>query len=367
MKHLRWALLASVSLLASVASAQPTASDKETARSLLLDGRAKMDAKDFAAALKAFQGAHAIMNVPTTGLALAKAQAALGQLVEARETALSVTRLPVEKNESPAFADARGEAQTLAAALAPRIPGLTLVVIGPDLKDVDAKIDGAAITAATLGLPRKANPGKHVITVSAPGYVATMREITLGERDTRELQIQLARDTAAVAPTATVAPGVSAAPSVTATATATAVSSGPSIVVPPPTASSSVGPAPSGTPAWAWIAGGAGLVALGVGAGFFADYLAVRDTVANDCPGNVCDPAKQDAGSAQALRAQWNRDIGLTIGLGAAALAGIGVAIVGIAKGPAKASGAAFTGVSPPGPRAVVRVRATGLTVEGAF
>ncbi len=108
-------------------------------------------------------------------------------------------------------------------------------------------------------------------------------------------------------------------------------------------------------------------MALGVGAAFFADYLGVRDTVARDCPGNVCDPAKQDAASAQALRAQWNRDLGLTIGLGAGALAGIGVAIVGIAGRSSKASGAAFTGVEPAGARAVVRLRATGIVVEGAF
>ena len=43
------------------------------------------------------------------------------------------------------------------------------------------------------------------------------------------------------------------------------------------------------------------------------------------------------------------------------------VAIVGIARSPAKPSGAALTLAPTAGPRAVVRVRATGLTVEGAF
>lgn len=194
MKHVRWALFLSLSLLAGAASGQqPNASDKETARALLLDGRAKMDARDFQGALKSFQGAHAIMNVPTTGIAVAKAQAALAQLVEARETALAVTRIPVEKGEAAAFADARTEAAALANDLAPRIPSVTLVVRGPDANDVDARINGQKIPAATLGLPRKTNPGHQVITATAPGFGSVTREIDLVEKAAPQIVIELVR------------------------------------------------------------------------------------------------------------------------------------------------------------------------------
>ena len=83
---------ASLALLfgAAEARAEPSASDKETARGLMATGRADRSNHDLAGALKAFTGADAIMHVPTTGLEVAKAQIDLGLLVEARDTALRV-------------------------------------------------------------------------------------------------------------------------------------------------------------------------------------------------------------------------------------------------------------------------------------
>ncbi len=84
----------------------------------------------------------------------------------------------------------------------------------------------------------------------------------------------------------------------------------------------------------------------------------MRDRVASECPGDVCDPARHDAASAQALRAQWNRDLGLGVGLGALGIVGVGVAIVGFS---AVASSKGSQGA------AMLRVRPRGLSLEGAF
>src|SRR6186997_3170568 len=132
-KRLSFSALALVALFAVArdARAQASAADRETARALVIEGRAKLDAGDFAGAFKALQGAHAIMGVPTTGLDLAKAHLALGHLVEARVTALEASRLPVLPGEAPAFAKARAAAAALATELAPRIPSVTITVAGP--------------------------------------------------------------------------------------------------------------------------------------------------------------------------------------------------------------------------------------------
>ena len=89
-------------------AAEPSASDRDTARALVIDGRAKLAAKDHEGAYKAFKAAHAIMGVPTTGLDLAKAEEALGLLVEARTTALDVTRMAPSRR-SPRHTRARGQ------------------------------------------------------------------------------------------------------------------------------------------------------------------------------------------------------------------------------------------------------------------
>lgn len=361
MKALRWTgWLACVWLLAGVAHAEPSSADKETARSLLLDGRARMEAKDYAAALKAFKGADAIMHVPTTGIAVARAHAALGQLIEARETALVVSRTNAAKGESPAFADARAEAADLATKLAPRIPSVTVIVRGVDPSLVEVRLDGAVLPAATLGLPRKMNPGHHAVSLTAPAYAAVTSEFELKEQDAIKVELS---------PKPTFAP----APPV-ATGVATSVATGVATVSPPvsaPTATSTTGAGPvvgapsAPVPAWAWAAGGVGIVALGAGAGFLVDFLGVRDTLARDCPGNLCDPARQDAASAQSLRGQWNRDVGLAIGLGALGVAGLGVAIAGIVARPAPSPAHPQTGVLVR--RAALRVTGAGLALEGAF
>lgn len=339
------------------AHGEPSVADRATARALLLDGRAKMEAKDHAGALKAFQGAHAIMNVPTTGLDLAKAHAALGQLLEAREVALSVTRSPAKVDDPEAFADARKAAEVLAAGLDPRIPSVVISVAGPAPEGVSITLDGAALAVATLSLPRKVNPGRHRIVVSAPGFEEGAREVDVAEGTSVPVEMSLARAVTAASAQPIASSGVTAAPVVTSAAvgTSAAVVTSAAVGTAAPAVTGAAGAAR--TPGWAWAAGGAGLVALGVGVGFFVDYLGVRDRVAKECPGDVCDPRLHDVSSAQGLRAQWNRDLGVTVAMGAVAIAGIGVAIVGIAGASSKQ---AATSV-------VVRARAGGLSLEGAF
>src|SRR5690349_18414785 len=83
------ALVLASTLAASRAHAEPpapSATEKETARGLMADARAKRDRGDARGALESFQAADAIMHVPTTGFEVARTQASLGLLVEARDT-----------------------------------------------------------------------------------------------------------------------------------------------------------------------------------------------------------------------------------------------------------------------------------------
>ena len=98
--------------VASVAhAAEPTAAEKVTARGMMDEGHARRDAGDHKAALAQFQGADAIMHVPTTGLEVAREQVALGQLVEARDTLQRVIRTPATGDEPEAFRTARTDAR----------------------------------------------------------------------------------------------------------------------------------------------------------------------------------------------------------------------------------------------------------------
>jgi hypothetical protein len=171
---------------------EPSAADKETARSLVLLGDEKMAARDFQAALKAYRGADAIMGVPTTGIEVGRAEIALGLLAEATDTLLRVSRYPTAPDEPEAFAKARREAGKLAESLPARIPTLTIDVAGvAEGTEFQVTLDGKPVELATLGLPRKVNPGKHRIVAEAVGGARAETAIELPEREHRDVRLTL--------------------------------------------------------------------------------------------------------------------------------------------------------------------------------
>jgi hypothetical protein len=186
----RGALLAFL-LTSSIASAEPSAADKETARRLMAEGREKRAENDHKGALRSFLAADAIMHVPTTGLEVARTEATLGQLLEARDTALRVARTAPEPDEPPPFTRAREEAQKLSDELAKRISAITVQVTGAEPNaPVSVSVDGAQIPPAAAGAPRTVNPGHHVVVASS-GKKEAKAEIDVAEAETKEVPLEL--------------------------------------------------------------------------------------------------------------------------------------------------------------------------------
>lgn len=179
--------MAMVVALTGTAAADPTAAEKETARTLLLSGREKRKNGQNKEALADFEKAHAIMHVPTTGLDLGKTQEALGLLVEARQTYLEASRFPKQSNESPAFENARREAKKLADGISPRLATLTVSVP----KDAKVKIDEGEISGSSIGVPLKVNPGKHQI-VGTLGADEKRTTVDLAEGESKSIELELA-------------------------------------------------------------------------------------------------------------------------------------------------------------------------------
>jgi hypothetical protein len=184
------ALLLSISPIAH--AQQPSAADKETARSLMTRGEGQRAKNDLKGALQSFQAADAIMKVPSTGLEVARAEVALGNLLEAREAALAVTRLAIQPGEPPPFTEARAKAQALSEELESRIPSVQITLKGvPEGAAPAVTIDGAALPAAALDLPRKLNPGHHVIAAHAATTDGRL-EFDVAERDSKPVVVELA-------------------------------------------------------------------------------------------------------------------------------------------------------------------------------
>jgi hypothetical protein len=171
-------------LAAPGAHAQVSAADRETARSMMQEGRDLRDKGDLKGALQRFKSADDIMHVPTTSLEVARAQVALGQLVEALDTIAAIRKAPSAPDDPAPFKDARVKADELDAQVEGKVPSLNITVTGAGEGENPAiSIDGVSVPAAAVGLPRKVDPGHHVVTARAlNGQAKDELDVAEGEK-----------------------------------------------------------------------------------------------------------------------------------------------------------------------------------------
>jgi hypothetical protein len=188
-----------------VALAAPSAADRETARTLMDQGRDLRDKGDLKEAVKRFQAANDIMHVPTTALELVKTQVALKMLVEARDT-VATMRQNVGPKEGKLFKDARAAAEEIDASLGARVPSVTINVKGTTPgQDVTLAIDGVEVPSGVIGLPRTIDPGHHVITAKTSTGQG-QQEIDVAEAESKPVDITVAGDASAAPPPTDVTP-----------------------------------------------------------------------------------------------------------------------------------------------------------------
>lgn len=186
----RCATLVGTLALLAPAFAAPSPSDVATARALVAEGRKLRAAGDFVHAIEKLKAAYALYRTPVTGDELALAYRDARLLLEARETALEVVRMPVEPDEGKASAKARENCAEMVAELAKRIGRIELVLTAvPPGQEPQVTIDGATIPAAALAEPRQVNPGKHVAVVVVGSLPEKRVEIVVGEGETKKVEI----------------------------------------------------------------------------------------------------------------------------------------------------------------------------------
>jgi hypothetical protein len=181
-------------LTGGFARAQPSDAEKETARTLMGEARQLRQEGDLRGALRRFNAADAIMNVPTTGFEVASTQAQLGELVEARETLLRVLAIPQAAGDPQPFNEARAKARSLDEQLVTRIGSITLRACGsgPMVEvEVELSVDGNPLPTAMIGLPFRVNPGKHQIAVRLEGR-PLLHQVDVAEGQALEVPLECA-------------------------------------------------------------------------------------------------------------------------------------------------------------------------------
>lgn len=181
--------------LALLCAAEPTyaqsAADKATARELASDGIKRLKAGDAIGALKKLEKAQALYDAPIHLLYIARAHVGLGDLVEGAETYRTLARAHLTADAPGVFHDAQRDGAEELEKLEPRIGRLTVDVLPEDIAGLEVTIDQKSFNVAALGVPRASNPGHHVITAKAPGFVLADTQVDVGEGKSVSVKLKL--------------------------------------------------------------------------------------------------------------------------------------------------------------------------------
>ena len=171
------------------AAAQPSDRAQATAKPFAEQGIEHYHEGRYAEALQALERAEAAFSAPVHRVYMARANAKLGRLIEAKRLYDDALAEPPKPNENTALTAIREAARREADALRVRIPSLRLAVSGVPRDSVRVRVDRRSIPLGELERGVAINPGEHTIAVTVEGRTSRTRTVTLAEGSADRLEI----------------------------------------------------------------------------------------------------------------------------------------------------------------------------------
>jgi hypothetical protein len=304
-KHFfRLAVVGSLLLRPSLGLAQST-EERAGARAAADQGYDAFKSGRWADAVDLFGRAESLVHSPIHLIFLARSQAKMGRLLEAKEAYLSVLREP--DTGAAQVRKLRRDAERELAEIEPQIPYVTVEIRGLSPSDVfEVSQDGRPLPPALIGVARPVNPGEHVwlARTGERQNVTETRTIAAGTRDNRVVLLLMPE----VKPVAVAAP---AAP----------IRSAEARDIPAPMESS------SGPPALTYVGFGVAAVGVGFGVGFLLQKGSIEDEIERDCRTDTTTALLGCVGTEERLARRDDADqAGLISAIG---FIGAGVALTG--------------------------------------
>jgi hypothetical protein len=288
----------------TVARAQ-TSPATARADALFAQGKAALEAGDYSHACPKLQESYGIDPTNGTLLALAVCHEGLGRTA----TAWREFRAAADGATKEGRTDRADFARAHIAKLEPRLSTLTVIVPGDAPSGVAVDVDGAALAEGDWGKPVPIDSGHHTVGAHAAGRTAWTGAVDLGiEHDAQSVKVGPLplEGSAATPPVAAVA--------------ATPPTNAPPAETPADTSATAEDSTPG---AWkrpaGWIAGGAGVVVLGIGAYFGASAISKSNDAKSQCSLTSCTNSAAVNENNDAKTAATISDV--TIGVGLAAVA----------------------------------------------
>ncbi len=175
--------------------AQESAADVAAARTLGTEGVKLADQGKCDEAIDKLTRAEKLHHAPMLLARLGECQVAIGKIVEGTENLQRVVREDAGNNAPSAVLAAKMRAQKVLETAKPKVAKLVISVTGPAKTDsIVVKIDGDTVSSAYLGVARPTDPGDHKLEISAPGYKATTKKVTLGPGGSESVSVALEID-----------------------------------------------------------------------------------------------------------------------------------------------------------------------------
>jgi hypothetical protein len=271
-----WSFLAALALASSIAPSaraqDESAADTAAARELGKEGVTLADAGNCQDAVDKLARSEKMHHAVSILERLGECQVQLGKLVLGTETLRRVVREQLPAGAPQVFVDAQERAQRVLTEARPKVARLKVAVAAPADAQIWVTIDGVNEPTANLNSDRFVDPGDHVIEAGAPGYLKATGKVHVGDGGVDSVALTLEID-----PNAPKSP----APSPT-SAPASPVTDSPS----PPAERSR-------DRTLAYIAGGIGIVGVGVGTAFGIGAINAKSNLDSACGANKVCPTSE--------------------------------------------------------------------------
>lgn len=188
--------LASVAAVAPRAHAQ-SAAELIAARTLFAEGIDLEKKKDYAGALEKFRKVASIKSTAIVRYHEGYCAEKLGRWIEALD---AYARATLEGQGDPKQKDAVDAAHKAADALRPRVPRIRAKVTGTQKGKYQIRIDGTPVSDALLDTPVPVDVGKHLVELSGEGIAPDSQEVTVSEKETRDVVFEAKEPSAAPPP-----------------------------------------------------------------------------------------------------------------------------------------------------------------------
>lgn len=256
--------------------AAPALADSAAAEVLFREGKKLLAAGDVAGACAKLAESNRLETSSGTLINLADCHQKQGKTASAWGEFLTASRVAKAQGQTQRSDEAKKRAAQLEARLS-----YVVVKIAERVPNLKVERDGELVEDPSLGTKLPIDPGRHVLSASAPGHKPWTKTFEVkASGDLQEIVVpKLEQD-----PSATVAP----APPPSGTAAPAATTAAPTQTAPPP-------PPPKKSPVLGYVIGGAGVVLTGVGAVVGLSAMSTYKSADDACPSHKgCAPSVGD-------------------------------------------------------------------------